>query len=124
MLLFLLILILAAVAQLFLPWWIVAPVSFLLAAGLGRTGGRSFLAGFAGVGLGWAAAAAWLNVGNDGVLAHRLAQLLPLGGSSWALVLVGAVVGGLVGGVAALAGSWLRQAVQGHPNRAEKSTII
>jgi len=114
MLLFFLILLLAAVAQLFLPWWIVTPICFLLAAGLGRTGGRSFLAGFAGVGLGWAVAAAWLTVGNDGLLAHRVAQLLPLGGSSWALVLLTAVVGGLVGGTAALAGCWLRQAVQGN----------
>jgi len=123
MLLFLLILIITALAQLFLPWWIVAPVAFLLAAGLGRTGGRSFLAGFAGVGLGWAVVAAWRNVGNDGLLAHRVAQLLPLGGSSWALVLVTAIVGGLVGGVAALAGCWLRQALQNTATPAERGSV-
>lgn len=123
MLLFLLILVLAAAAQLVLPWWIVAPISFLLAAGLGRTGGRSFLAGFAGVGLGWAVAAAWLTVGNNGLLAHRVAQLLPLGGSSWALVLLTAIVGGLVGGLAALAGCWLRQAVQGNAASAGRNTV-
>ncbi|WP_324673207.1 hypothetical protein [Hymenobacter sp. GOD-10R] len=123
MLLFLLILAITALAQLFLPWWIVAPIAFLLAARLGRTGGRSFLAGFAGVGLGWAVVAAWRNVGNDGLLAHRVAQLLPLGGSSWALVLVTAIVGGLVGGVAALAGCWLRQALQTTATPAERSTV-
>jgi hypothetical protein len=123
MLLFLLILLIATAAQLVLPWWVIAPICFVLAAGLGRTGGRSFLAGFAGVGLGWAAAAAWLNVGNDGLLAHRVAQLLPLGGSSWALVLVTAIVGGLVGGMAALAGCWLRQALQNTTNQPERSTV-
>ncbi|GGF05317.1 hypothetical protein [Hymenobacter cavernae] len=124
MLLFLLILIVAAIAQSFLPWWIVAPISLLLAAGLGRTGGRSFLAGFAGVGLGWAAVATWLNVQNDGLLAHRVAQLLPLGGSSWALVLVTATVGGLVGGMAALAGCWLRHAALGNRNRVGESATV
>ena len=113
MLLFLLILVVATAAQLVLPWWIITPICFGLAAWLGRAGGRSFLAGFAGVGLGWAAAAAWFNVQNDGLLAHRVAQLLPLGGSSWLLVLVTAILGGLVGGTAALAGSCLRQAARG-----------
>ncbi|OUJ71661.1 hypothetical protein [Hymenobacter crusticola] len=123
MLLFLLILVLAAIAQLFLPWWIVAPISFLLAAGLGRTGGRSFWAGFAGVGLGWAVAAAWLTSGNNGLLAHRVAQLLPLGGSSWALVLLTAVVGGLLGGMAALAGCWFRQAFQNTASQTGRGTL-
>jgi hypothetical protein len=40
-----------------------------------------------------------------------VAQLLPLGGSGWVLVLLTAVLGGLVGGLAALAGCWARQAI-------------
>jgi hypothetical protein len=111
--LFSLILVLAFLAQLFLPWWVIAPLCFGLAAGLGSTGGRAFGAGFAGIGLGWLLTAAWLNVKSAGILSHRVAQLLPLGGSSWALVLVTALLGGLVGGVAALAGCWARQAMRG-----------
>lgn len=110
MLLFLLILILAGLAQLLLPWWVVVPVAFGLALWWGRTGGRAFLAGFGGVGLGWLVLAVWLLWHNEGRLAHRVAQLLPLGGHSWLLVLLTALVGGLVGGLAALAGCWLRQA--------------
>jgi hypothetical protein len=109
--LFLLILILALLAQFFLPWWIIAPLCFGLALGVGAPGSRAFVAGFAGIGLGWLLVAAWLNVRSAGILSHRVAQLLPLGGSGWALVVVTALVGGLVGGVAALAGGWARQAI-------------
>lgn len=111
MLLFLLILGFAFVAQLFLPWWVITPLCFALAAWRGLSGGRSFVAGFLGVGLGWLLLASWLSLRNEGLLAHRVAQLLPLGGQGWLLVIVTAVIGGLVGGLAALAGAWLRQAV-------------
>ena len=108
--LFLLILLAAPVAQLVLPWWIITPVAFALALALGRRGWGAFWAGFAGVGLGWLVLASWLNLQNEGHLSHRVAELIPLGGSGWLLVLVTAVLGGLVGGLAALAGVWLRQA--------------
>ncbi|UOR04507.1 hypothetical protein MUN82_16360 [Hymenobacter aerilatus] len=110
MALFLLILVVAAVAQVFLPWWCIVPVAFLLAMLVGRTGGKAFLAGFFGVGLGWLILAIWLNGQNNSVLARRVAELLPLSGSIALLLLVTLVVGGLIGGLAALSGCWLRQA--------------
>ncbi|MBC6608461.1 hypothetical protein H8B13_16665 [Hymenobacter sp. BT188] len=108
--LFLLILIVATAAQLVLPWWVITPVAFVLAMVLARTGWGAFWAGFAGVGLGWLVLASWLNLQNEGHLSHRVAELIPLGGRGWLLVLVTAVLGGVVGGLAALAGVWLRQA--------------
>jgi hypothetical protein len=80
LLLFLVILLLAFVAQLFLPWWIITPVALLAGLALGCTGGRAFLAGFAGIGLGWLVLAGWQHGQNAGRLAHRVAQLIPLGG--------------------------------------------
>lgn len=112
-LLFLLIFLLAAAAQWLLPWWSAAVVAFGLACLLPRPGGRAFLAGFGGVGLGWLLLAAWLHVQADGRLSQRVAELLPLHGNGWALVLLTAVLGGLVGGLAALSGTWLRQAFTG-----------
>ena len=110
--LFLLILVLGALAQLFLPWWVITPVAFAFALGLGRRSWGAFLAGFAGIGVGWLAMASWLNLQNEGHLSRRVAELLPLGGNGWLLVLVTAVLGGLVGGLAAVAGVWLRQALR------------
>ncbi|PJJ53157.1 hypothetical protein [Hymenobacter chitinivorans] len=113
--LFLVIFVLCAVAQYFLPWWIVTPLAFAAAFGLPTSGGRAFMAGFNGVGMGWFMLAVWFNVKNEGLLASRVAQLLPLGGSSWAVVILAAVLSGLVGGLAALAGSWTRQALAPPP---------
>ena len=110
-LLLLLILLLASAAQLILPWWSLAAVAFALGLGLAATSRAAFGAGFGGAGLSWLLPAAWLSHQNDGLLAHRVAQLLSLGGSAAALVVVTGVVAGLVGGLAALAGVWLREAL-------------
>lgn len=109
-LLLFLIFLLASAAQMVLAWWILAVVAFAVGFGFAPTGRAAFAAGFGGAGLSWLLPAAWLAHQNDGLLAHRVAQLLPLGGSAAALVVVTGVVAGLLGGVAALAGAWLRQA--------------
>ena len=111
-LLLLLVLLLAATGQLLLPWWSLAGAAFAVGMGLAPTGRAAFWAGFSGAGLSWLLPAAWLTFQNEGLLAHRVAQLLPLGGSAVALVGATGVVAGLVGGLAALAGAWLRQAVR------------
>lgn len=111
-LLALLIFVLSSLAQLVLPWWVVVPVAFVAAAVRGATGGRVFLAGLLGVGLSWWLPALWLHTHGAARLTDRLATLLPLGGSGWTLALVGGLVVGVVGGLAALSGAWLRRAMQ------------
>ncbi len=110
--LLLLVFFLAVVAQLLLPWWSLAVVAFLVGLVLARSGKAAFLAGFVGAGLSWLLPALWLNTRNDGLLASRVAQLLPLGGSVPLLLLVTVLVAGLAGGLAALAGAWLRAALR------------
>ena len=107
-----LILVLASAVQLDLPWWSLAVVAFVVGLAIAPTGRTAFWAGFSGGGLSWILPAAWLAYQNEGLLAHRVAQLLPLGGSPVALVLVAGIVAGLVGGLAALAGCWLREAMR------------
>ena len=109
--LLLLILMLSTVLQRSLPWWIMAVVAFALCFGQARSGKEAFWAGFGGAGLSWLLPAAWLAYQNNGLLAHRVAQLLPLDGSAPALVIVTGLIAGLVGGLAGLAGAWLRAAL-------------
>ena len=102
---------LAAVLQLALPWWSAPVLAFGMCFGQAQSGRAGFLAGFVGLGLSWLVPAAWLAFQNNGLLAHRVAQLLPLGGSVPVLVLVTTLVIGLAGGLAGLAGRWVREAM-------------
>ena len=106
---------LTSVAQLVLPWWSLAVVAFAAGLVLAPTGWAAFGAGFGGAGLSWLLPALWLAHQNQGLLAHRVAALLPLGGSAAALIAVTALVAGLAGGLTALAGRWLREALRVSP---------
>jgi hypothetical protein len=90
-----------------LPWWSIAISAFAVALALPLRPGIAFLAGFLGIFVGWTALAIVRDATNDGILSHKIASILPLGGSSFALILVSGFVGAIVGGFAALAGSLL-----------------
>jgi hypothetical protein len=92
----------------FLPWWSIALVCFVVALLIPQSTGRSFGAGFLGIFVMWGLLASWIDVQNNHILSQKIAQLLPLGGSSIMLILVTALIGALVGGLAALSGSSLR----------------
>ncbi len=106
--LLLLILVISFALQFFLPWWIIAPVSFGLSAWLGRTGGNAFWAGFAGIGLGWLLVSTFIHVRTEGILSDKIIKLFSLPHPSL-LLLITALIGGLVGGVSAWAGYNCRQ---------------
>jgi hypothetical protein len=99
---------LSFIAGLYLPWWSIAIVAFLSALLMQPKIWVGFIAGFLGIFLLWAALSFWIDVNNESILSHKIAQLFPLGGSSVLLILVTAFVGGLVGGFAAMAGSSIR----------------
>ncbi|MDQ2793692.1 MAG: hypothetical protein M3Y12_06760 [Bacteroidota bacterium] len=103
--------VLAAVVQMGLPWWSAVVLAFVVCFGQAQSGRAAFLVGFVGLGLSWLVPAAWLAFQNNGLLAHRVAQLLPLGGSVPVLVLVTTLLIGLAGGLAGLAGRWVREVI-------------
>ena len=45
---------------------------------------------------------------NGHLLSQKIAQILPFGGSYIAVILVTALIGGIIGGMGALTGSFLR----------------
>lgn len=89
-------------------WWSFAIVALLVALLVHQKAGKAFFAGFLGLFILWGLLAFWIDMKNDGILSARIAALLPLGGSSWALILITGFIGGLVAGFAALSGSYLR----------------
>lgn len=92
-----------------LPWWTVAVAAFIAAAIVPLKPLASFLAGFLGVALLWWVLAAVIDNANAGVMAMRMAEVLPLEGNKMLLIIITGVVGGLVGGLAALTGSFTRK---------------
>lgn len=100
---------LAFISGLFLPWWGIAIASLLVAIIVNQHPGKAFLSGFLGVMLLWQGLAGWININNQGVLAKKIALILPLGGNPLYLIMVTGIVGGLVAGFAAMSGSFLRK---------------
>jgi hypothetical protein len=99
--------VLAWVGGLFLPWWSVAIASFVAAIVFSQGRGRAWFAGFLGIFILWAIASVTINIRNEGILAPKIANILPLNGSVPVLILLTALVGGLVGGMGALSAAFL-----------------
>jgi hypothetical protein len=99
---------LSFVSGLFLPWWGIAISAFMVSLFVPQGRGRSFLSGFVGVFIIWCTLAWWIDFRNNSILSHKIAEILPLGGSVFSLVLLTSFIGALVGGFAGLTGSYLR----------------
>lgn len=99
---------LAFIGGLFLPWWCLAIASFFVAIIVHQKAWKAFISGFMGVFLLWGGLAWWIDMGNNSILSKKIATILPLGGNAVLLILVSAIVGGLIAGVAAMSGSYLR----------------
>jgi len=90
------------------PWWGFVPVAFVLALIIHQVPAKAFASGFLGMLLAWGGLSWWIDWQNTSLLSKQVAILLPLQGSSAALILLTGILGGILGGVAALAGSYLR----------------
>lgn len=96
----------AFILELFLPWYCIAVSAF--------TGGYvlktklNFLAGFLAIGLLWLLKASLIDIASSSTLADRVAIIFPLG-QKYFLYLVTVLIGGLVGGFAAMAGGALKK---------------
>ncbi len=97
-------------AQLWLPWWSIVVVAFGVCAWRSAGAGQAFGSGFAGVALVWLLYALLIHVRTNGIFTGRMSELLFKANLPVVLVLITAGLGGLVGGVAGLAGHFVRQA--------------
>ena len=102
--------VLAFIAGLFLPWWSVAIVAFLVAILIPQNLVSAFVTGLLGIFILWALVAFWIDIKNNSILSQKISELMKIGGSSVLLIFITALVGGLVGGFAAMTGSSLKPA--------------
>ena len=97
-------------APLFFSWWSFAITSLIVAFVVHQVPAKAFLAGFVGLSLLWGIHAAVIDTANDHILSQKVANILPLNGSSMTLIWIAAIIGGLISGVAALTGSFAKNA--------------
>ena len=93
---------------LWFSWWVIAIAAFIIALLVHQKAGKAFLSGAIGVFLLWGILAWWIDMKNEHILSKKIAAVLPLGGSSFLLIFVTALIGGLVAGFGAMSGSYLR----------------
>lgn len=90
-----------------LPWWLALIGVFALSFVKPAAGKHLFLRGFLALFIPWLILCAWSGVQNNHILASRIASMLSL--PNWLLlVLCAAALGGLVSGLAALAGGYIQ----------------
>ncbi len=92
-----------------LPWWSFAITSIIIAIAIHQKPWKAFLAAFIAVFVLWAIIVFVIDNANQHLLSVKVATILPLGGSSFALILLTAFIGGLVAGLSALTGSYIRK---------------
>lgn len=100
---------------LYFDWWSIAVAAFVVALCVPQRPGFSFLAGFLALLLLWGGYSIFLNQHNGGLLATKIAEVLPFHGNVSLLILITALVGALVGGFAALSAGYLRQQLVNKP---------
>ena len=104
----LIIAIFAGIAEWFAPWWTAAIVACVAGYASRLSTGKAFLAGFCGIALLWLVFALWRDIPNEHILSTRMAQLFKLP-SHMLYLMVTALVGAIVGGLAGWSGSLIRQ---------------
>ncbi len=83
-------------------------MAFLVAALIRQPPLVSFFAGFTALFLLWGIMSFWISSKNDDILAHRVSLLIFKTDNTFLLILSTTLIGALVGGLAALAASYIR----------------
>jgi len=94
------------VAELLLPWWSIAIIAFLIGLVLKNRAFLSFLGGFTAISSLWMIVAAIIDVKTESILSTKIAPIFHLSHPILLILLTG-FIGGLVGGISALAGTQL-----------------
>ncbi len=120
-----LIMLLSFCACLYFPWWSIALVAFFVASLIPQPPLVSFFSGFTALFLLWGIMTFWISNNNDNILAHRVSMLIFKMDNSFLLILVSALIGALVAGLASLTASYIRsEATVRNENREKKINMV
>jgi hypothetical protein len=101
----------AFVLGIYMPWWSLAIAAFLVPLLIDQKPGWAFLSGFTALFLLWGLMSSMISSANEQVLAHKISRLILSADNPTLLILVTALLGALVAGMAALSGSHLRKII-------------
>jgi hypothetical protein len=99
--------ILSFAACLYMEWWSIAIACFVVAALIRQRPGIAFLTGFLALFLLWGGLSFWISNNNNHLLAHKVSVIILKQDNPYLLIILTALVGALVGALAALTGSYL-----------------
>jgi hypothetical protein len=94
--------------NLVLPWWSAALPGLFFGYRMNVSPIRAFGMGFFAVFLAWGGHALYIHLASVGILSVRIAELFGLT-QDWILIVITAVIGGLLSGLATLTSSLLAQ---------------
>jgi hypothetical protein len=114
---FLIILLISFVLQLFAPWWIVVLISFVTCAMLAKTGKTALWHPFLAIVLLWLGMALFKSIPNDNLLANRVGEMLMV--KSWLPILfLTGILGGFVAAISGFCGYHFRRLLQADQQQA------
>ena len=106
------IVLLGVLAQLLFPWWIIAVVALYVGYFVHESPGKSFVYGTAAVTLMWLTYAGIQSSMNGGLMSTSISNMTVGKLSATQLMVFTGLLGGLVGGFAAMTGTMLRQLIK------------
>jgi len=106
---YILIIVLSAIAQYFGPWWLMPIVCFALCFWKSKTGKEAYAIAFAAIFTLWLGYAVYQNMATQGVIANKIAELFRIPNTVLLFIAV-TLVGGTVAGFAGMAGFYCRKA--------------
>ena len=101
------VILLSAILENYLPWWVIAPVAFVVSYLFKLKWHQAFLAGFLGLFILWAGMAFFIDRSNEHILSAKVSVLILKSSKPFVLIAITGIIGGLVAGFAGLTGSFL-----------------
>ncbi len=106
-----LIMLLSFTACLYFPWWSIAVVAFIVTVIIPQSAIMSFISGFFSLFILWGVLTFWISNSNGHVFAQKVSLVILKTGNPYLLMLLSALIGALVAGFAALAGSFVKKLI-------------